>query len=73
MVGLFYMILVFILIVSVGLYLVFNTLRSATSVPIDCSVAPYGQPKIHKWVQKTQPDEKGYLVCIKCGREPGTY
>ena len=25
----------------------------------------------HKWVEKVQPDDRGYLVCLKCGKLPG--
>lgn len=36
-----------------------------------CEDSPWGETKQHKWVQKAVVDEKGYLICSKCGKEPG--
>lgn len=64
--------IVFLLILLVGGLFVLNTFKDARVMPSkDCSDAPYGEPKIHKWIEKDPPDQHGYLICSKCGRLPG--
>ena len=63
------MFIIVLLIVVVVLYTYNKSLGPGVSNR--CENAPYGQPKIHKWVQKPMPDERGYLICSQCSKIPG--
>lgn len=59
---------VLIVLGIIGLIIIFNTFRSK---PVDNTCERPGKASTHKWTPKAMADDNGYLVCAKCGKQPG--